>query len=242
MPNLDLHLRMKEVYGYSPIEEQKDYFQKGLDSRALAHFEGDETSYFVDGKEVNVSLLFIDICSFSTRMKDLSGSETAIYFSQYYDIIFPIIFKYNGVIERVIGDGIVALFGPPFTKLWPAKVISEVDLCAKEILLHTNGTRFSSKIAFHSGIVRYFKNQSGYEDYTIIGRAITELFRLESIAMDQAINYFDRSVIKIFYDEVGVNNWPTGIRRTGRFTEYHQPIMPPKGTDYKGLCYIENHN
>jgi len=232
---------MREKYGYGTGNE-RDFFQKGFDAPTISRLRESDVAYFKDGEEMNVSLLFIDICNFSTRMSELSGGETAAYFSQYYNIVFPIIFKYGGVIERVIGDGVVALFGKPFISLSPHAVMAEADLCAKDILLVTNGTKFSSKIAFHCGKVRYFKNHSGYEDYTVIGKAITELFRLESISVDQSICFFDRGVVKIFYDMTGVQNWPEDIKRTGHFVEYYQTILPPKGTDYHGLCYIEHRN
>lgn len=242
MPDINFHLRMKQKYFRDLSETEQEILEKGFDNTALSSLGSNRERHFIDGFESNVSLLFIDISHFSTRMKKLTGTETATYFSGYYDIIFPIVFSHGGIVERVIGDGIVVLFGKPFSSLSPTEVLIQVDKCAKQILLATNGTKYSSKIAFHNGRVRYFKNQSGYEDYTIIGTPLTDLFRLESICVDNAINYFNRGTVKIFYDTISVNNWPEGQIRKGVFVEYYEQIQPPKGTDYTGLCHIQHIN
>jgi len=149
----------------------------------------------------------------------------------------PFVFKYEGVIERVIGDGIVALFGKPFADVHFGECFILADKCAREVLLATNGTRFSSKIAFHAGQIRYFKNTSGYEDYTIIGKPVTELFRLEGISMEEGINYFD---VKIYYDDHGLHSPSIFNIGGGNWIEDHMPIEQPKGTTYKGLYYLQH--
>ena len=54
------------------------------------------TRYFDLGLPAEVVLLFIDVCSFSTRYSHLKGEEIAKYFDKYYDIIIPIIYEYGG--------------------------------------------------------------------------------------------------------------------------------------------------
>jgi len=231
---------MKEKYNLPLSKPERDYLEKGFDFSTLTSLGQNYINYFERGYAVNASLLFIDICNFSTRYSDLCGPEISQYFQQYYDIVMPIVFKYGGVIERVIGDGIVALFGKPFLELSPTQIFPYADRCAREILLKTNGTKFSSKVAFHSGKIQYFKNNSGYEDFTIIGKVVTELFRLEGISVEESINYFGRGVVKIYYDQYGLENSSISDYEFGHWTEYYTLIQPQKGTDYNALYYLQH--
>jgi class 3 adenylate cyclase len=134
-------------------------------------------------------LMYIDICNFSTRFQGINYLSEVL--DEYYDIVVPIIYEHGGEIDKIIGDGIICFFGPPFSNFSFDKNLAAADLAAKEILSATNNTSFKSKIAIHTGQVRYYRNKTGYyNEYTIIGQPITELFRLESISEDQRINFF----------------------------------------------------
>src|SRR5690606_11219587 len=80
----------------------------------------------------------------------------------------------------------------PFIQKTLQECIKEADKCAKEIIKETyNTNKFQSKIAFHFGKINYFKNKSGfYNELTVVGKPLTELFRLESISENERINYF----------------------------------------------------
>ena len=67
--------------------------------------------------------------------------------------------------------------------------IKEADKCAKKIIRETYNNKFESKIAFHFGRINYFKNKSAfYNELTIVGKPLTELFRLESVSKNLRIN------------------------------------------------------
>ena len=45
----------------------------------------------------------------------------------------------------------------------------------------------------HCGTINYFKNKTGlYHEFTMIGKPLTELFRLESVSIDERINYYEK--------------------------------------------------
>lgn len=142
-------------------------------------------------QDVDVVLLFIDMCSFSTRFGHLSNSQLSALLDQYYQTVITIIYKHNGEIDKIIGDGIIAVFGKPFLNLTGTQLFDKAEDCAKALITATKGTQFKSKIALHDGTIMYYRNKSvHYPEYTIIGKPITELHRLESIANDEAINFY----------------------------------------------------
>jgi len=213
MANLDQIQKLNRRYGkQSPIADitksfsinealDPDNIKKAL-SRSIANLGPEFSMYFELGLPAEIALLFIDVCGFSTRFGSLNGDDIARYFDEYYDKVIPIIYDHHGEIDKVIGDGIVCIFGPPFMSGDLNQCISKADKCAKEIIEATNGTKFSSKVAFHCGSINYFKNKTGlYKEFTIIGKPLTELFRLESISIDNEINYYDGTLIRDYYNK-----------------------------------------
>lgn len=187
------------------------------------------TLYFEEGKDTDVVLLFIDVCDFSTRFGHLNGKQISQYFDEYYDKIIPIIYKYGGEIDKIIGDGIICVFGQPFLAKDLQACIREADKCSKEIIKETwNTNKFESKIAFHFGRINYFKNKSGfYNELTVVGKPLTELFRLESVSENNRINYFVN--YKYF------TNWNTNINNDTYWELEEIKELPNniKGIDYK---------
>ncbi len=186
-------------------------------------------TYFEQGKDAEIVLLFIDVCNFSTRFGHFNGKQISEYFDQYYDKVIPIIYKYGGEIDKIIGDGIICIFGQPFLSKPLKECISEADKCAKEIIRETWDTnKFESKIAFHFGKINYFKNKSGfYNELTVVGKPLTELFRLESISENERINYF------VEYKHI--DNWNTNLNNDSLWTLEEIKDLPEKlkGVDYK---------
>lgn len=154
------------------------------------------TMYFDLGFPANLALLFIDICSFSTKYENFKDEELAEFLDTYYEIVLPIIYEHGGEVDKIMGDGIICLFGAPFLSDELTKNIALAYKCSKVLIKATNESAFESKIALHAGQIRYYKNSSiHYEEYTIVGKIMTELFRLESISEDGKINFYTESAV-----------------------------------------------
>lgn len=244
MPNLEQIRKLNEKYKKKgPIDEYrktKMFINEGLNIQKAFSFyiqriKTEYEAYFEWGHSVESVLMFIDVCGFSTRFKDLSGNEISDYFHQYYDIIIPIIYDHGGEIDKIMGDGIICIFAPPFQDESLAFNINEAYHCARNIIRKTKFTKFKSKVAIHCGEVNYFRNRSGlYDEYTIIGKPLTELFRLESISKDSRINFFsgteiDRySKIKLRRDNIRLSSIEVPVR----WVAQKHAIENLKGVDY----------
>jgi len=240
MANLDLIEHFREKYSPSSPKIKTKAFaflnesfspadmEKAL-SNEISGMGVNYTRYFDMGLPAEVALLFIDVCGFSTRHGNLVGEEIADFFHDYYDIIIPIIYKNGGVVEKIIGDGIVAVFGQPFLDAPFLTAVDNADTCAKKIIKATKNTRFSSKVAFHAGTINYFKNKTGfYSEFTMIGKLLTELFRLESIAKNDCINYYGDSEVRSYYTPHLVR----GINSNTPWINFRYEISNLKGVNY----------
>jgi class 3 adenylate cyclase len=148
-------------------------------------------TFFKSRKKVNAVLLFIDVTSFSLKFKSKTPEEVVDFLDNYYKRVFPIVAKHGGEIEKIIGDGIIVIFGPPFLEGTSTELHNQAENCAKEILQRLHQTDFESKIALHYGEIMYYQNTSDeYYEYTMVGNALTDLFRLESVSISNSINFF----------------------------------------------------
>lgn len=152
----------------------------------------DIIKYFEKQKEEEVVLLFIDIAHFSSKTSGYTAKEITSWLDDYYRILIPIIYDKGGEIEKIMGDGIICIFGKPFLnpQIENEEFIKAED-CARIIINKFKDTLSEVKIALHNGPVIYYKTPTeDYEEYTMIGNTLTELYRLESVSKSNSINYF----------------------------------------------------
>ncbi|CAI9678711.1 adenylate/guanylate cyclase domain-containing protein [Elizabethkingia anophelis] len=147
--------------------------------------------YFESQQSADVVLLFIDITSFSTKCRTMTNYQLSNYLDIYYDRVISSIYFHGGEVEKIIGDGIICLFGQPFLSDSKRDLFKKADACAKDIIIDLKGSDMEVKIAMHDGTVMYYKNKTeNYPEYTMIGKPLTELFRLESVSENNSVNFY----------------------------------------------------
>lgn len=188
--------------------------------------------YFEEGKEEEVTLLFIDITSFSKTIQNFDNVQIKSYLDEYYKEIIPIIYEFGGEIEKLMGDGIICLFGRPFMDLSIPFSVYEAERCAHKVIKKFHGTNKNVKVAIHIGKVHYYKVPSeDYSEYTMIGQPITDLYRLESVSSGNAINFFATSR----YDNLG---WSLSIFEEDKIVFKQKQIPSLQGVTFSEMKMI----
>ncbi len=66
------------------------------------------------GERLDVSVLFSDIRGFTALSERLAADEVAALMSAHLDAMAEVVFKYDGIVDKYIGDAVMAVFGSPF--------------------------------------------------------------------------------------------------------------------------------
>ncbi|MGQ0621079.1 MAG: adenylate/guanylate cyclase domain-containing protein [Panacagrimonas sp.] len=146
---------------------------------------GDEV---LAGQVQTVSILFSDLRGFTTLSEKLGPRETVSQLNEYFAVMVERVFKHSGILDKYIGDAIMALFGSPFTGPQDADnaVATAVDMV--RALHELNAARaltgqppFDIGIGIATGDVVVGNIGSPRRmEYTVIGDSVNLASRLES--------------------------------------------------------------
>ena len=94
-------------------EKVKSAMGKYMSQDVMKRIVQNIDSLGLGGKKSVVTVLFADIRGFTSMSEQMSAQEVSEILNEYFTEIEPIITKYNGVINKFIGDAVMAIFGEP---------------------------------------------------------------------------------------------------------------------------------
>src|SRR6185312_11747606 len=72
-----------------------------------------QSGFDLHGRRVDASVLFCDIRDFTALVESQQPEETIELLNTYYTLMFDAINGHGGVVNQMIGDGLMAIFGAP---------------------------------------------------------------------------------------------------------------------------------
>jgi class 3 adenylate cyclase len=136
-----------------------------------------------------LTLLNIDIRGFSTLSKKIGPQRTVAILNQFFATMGEIVFKHQGIVDKYLGDGFLAVFGAPVSAAGDADHAIAAALEMKSSLARVNDhfaeeleEPLSMGISLHTG--EAVVGNIGFEkkmDYTVIGDSVNAVFRLQDL-------------------------------------------------------------
>lgn len=142
----------------------------------------------MEPKELTATIVFTDIVGFTTLSEKLPPREINMILNRYFTHMTDIIFKYDGTLDKYIGDGLLAVFGAPVEKdddaIRAVRAALEMRQAVREMQsIFPIGTTLNIRIGVNTGrVVAGNMGSPKRMDYTVIGDPVNTASRLESIA------------------------------------------------------------
>jgi class 3 adenylate cyclase/HAMP domain-containing protein len=193
----DLELAYNQIkqYAYKSVLAQKSeerirhIFQKYVPAEIIDEVLKTSGDQLLVGKKQVATILFSDIRSFTTISEILTAEDLVTSLNTYFNIMVSIIIENNGIIDKFIGDAIMAIFGAPVLHEDDPYHAVLTGLTMLESLKHFNrkqrdsGTPpFKVGIGLNTGSVVVGNIGSTQKlEYTCIGDTVNLASRLEGL-------------------------------------------------------------
>src|ERR1043165_9815883 len=145
---------------------------------------------FIEGERKQVTVLFADIRGSTGVIEKLDPEEVRKYFDPVLHIMMDAVHRYEGTVNQVLGDGIMALFGAPLTHedhalraCYAALAMQEAMRRYRQRLSQTEESGLHIGVGIHSGevVVRSIDNDLNI-DYSALGHTTHLAARMQELA------------------------------------------------------------
>lgn len=141
------------------------------------------------GENRSIAILFSDIRSFTSISEAMRPDDLVNSLNRYFSVMVDIIMSRNGVIDKYIGDAIMAFFGAPvrhtddaFQAVMAGVQMSEAVKAFNKRQVATGKPEFRTGIGINYGEVTVGNIGTDKKmDYTVIGDAVNLASRLEGL-------------------------------------------------------------
>jgi len=110
-----LHARISASLEKKTLRDQQRKLLHTFASEAVAE-KLMADGFSLGGQKISASIMFTDIRSFTTLSEKSDPAETIGMLNSYFAAIFEPIARHAGIVNQIIGDGLMALFGIASTK------------------------------------------------------------------------------------------------------------------------------
>ncbi len=144
--------------------------------------------FALGGKRVQATVMFCDIRGFTSIVESQGPEETLELLNTWYTLMFEAITSQGGVVNQMIGDGLMAIFGAPLPLAEPPLAAVRAALEMSEMIELLNAERAAAgkpAIAMGIGIATgdVFAGYTGTQEratYTCVGDTVNLAARLEA--------------------------------------------------------------
>lgn len=167
-------------------DQQKALIRRFATSEVAADLQ--QSGFTLGGRRVHGTVMFCDIRGFTSIVESQPAEAVIDLLNDYYTLMFEAVAAQGGVVNQMIGDGLMAIFGAPLPLPEPALAAARAALDMLEMIDLLNAERTAREqppIAIGIGIatgemIAGYTGTQTRATYTCIGDTVNLAARLEA--------------------------------------------------------------
>jgi len=170
----------KEITFDEKLAKIQRYLPKDLTQKILSQRDK------IEGERKQVTVMFCDMEGYTSLTEKLGSEETYSLMDQVYEILIHKVHDYEGTVNELTGDGIMALFGAPISlEDAPQRAIRSA------LAIHQEINKFSDRIKKEKGIPS-LKMRIGIHTGPVVVGTLGNDLRVEFKAVGDTVNLASR--------------------------------------------------
>jgi class 3 adenylate cyclase/tetratricopeptide (TPR) repeat protein len=171
----------KELSFDEKIDRIQRYLPEGLTEKILAQRDR------IEGERRQVTVMFCDMEGFTPLVEKLGSDEAYGIMDQVYEIMIHKVHDYEGTVNEMTGDGIMALFGAPIAlEDAPQRAIRSA------MAIHREMAKFSDKMKEEREGMKPLKMRVGINTGPVVVGTLGNNLRVEFKAVGDTVNLASR--------------------------------------------------
>ncbi len=171
------------------ISETQSLLGKYISPQLMEKIIQSPVALDLEGQEIEVTILFADLCSFTKLSEKIASKELVRLLNTYWSGIVDIVFRYQGVVDKFIGDCIMVVFNSPLPQedhyFRAAATALEIQSYMEQMRQLPDFSAYQLEIAIGIHTGRAICGNVGSKqrlEYTVIGNTVNLASRLETLA------------------------------------------------------------
>jgi class 3 adenylate cyclase/tetratricopeptide (TPR) repeat protein len=163
------------------IQKIQRYLPQGLTEKILSQRDR------IEGERKQVTVMFCDMAGFTALSEKIGPEEAYSIMDQVYEILIHKVHDYEGTVNEMTGDGIMALFGAPIAlEDAPQRAIRS------SLAIHLEMTRFNDKLRSEGQKIPALKMRIGIHSGPVVVGTLGNDLRVEFKAVGDTVNLTSR--------------------------------------------------
>jgi len=163
------------------IEKIQRYLPEGITEKILSQRDK------IEGERKQVTVMFCDMEGFTSLVESLGPEEAYSVMDEVYEILIHKVHDYEGTVNEMTGDGIMALFGAPIAlEDAPQRSIRSA------LAIHREMAKFSDKMKREKEAIQTLKMRIGINTGPVVVGTLGNDLRVEFKAVGDTVNLASR--------------------------------------------------
>jgi GGDEF domain-containing protein len=168
---------LKDLSFDEKLNKIQRYLPKGLTEKILSQRDR------IEGERKQVTVMFCDLEGFTPLVEQVGAEEAYDIMDQVYEILIHKVHDYEGTVNEMTGDGILALFGAPIAlEDAPQRAIRSA------LAIHREMARFSDRLREDRKGIPPLKMRIGIHSGPVVVGTLGNNLRVEFKAVGDTVN------------------------------------------------------